>query len=45
MLETSGGEVIADEDISVKSGVQNFCIEHHDVEFWITSINVIENFN
>ena len=31
-LKTSGDEVIINENILVESGIQNFCIEYHDVE-------------
>ena len=43
MLKTSDGEVITDGNISVESGVQDSCIEHHDVEPQITSISAAEN--
>ena len=42
-LETSGGEVIADGDISAGSGVQDSCIEHHGVESRVTSTSAAEN--
>ena len=43
MLGTNDDKVIADENISAKSDVQDSCIEFHDVEFQVISASVIEN--
>ena len=45
MLKTSDDEVIADRNISAESGIQDSCIEPHDVESQITNASVTENFN
>ena len=43
MLKTNNDKVIVNENILIKSSVQDFCIEHHDVKSQITSINAAEN--
>ena len=43
MLKTSGDEIIADKDILTGFNVQDSCIKHHNVEFWITSTSVVKN--
>ena len=42
-LKTNDEEIIINRDILAGSDIQNSCIKHYDIEFWVISINAVEN--